>query len=422
MEIVQNISLSLNTEPPFYSLKMRQGDGARSIQAKIFENAKAWEILEGTGIEFRAKKPDGTKIVRNDGITYTENVVTIPITANTIAAVGIVNCEIVFFDSQANELGTVNFNIDVWAAAVPFSEIKSEDDFQSLQQAVEQAEAYKDEAGQYAADASSSEAAAQQAVQQAQNARDQYPTINGETNTWKLYNVETGQYVDTDYPSRGPQGETGPQGPEGTTLKIMGIYATLPALQQAHPTGTVGDAYAVGTEQSNVIYCWDVDQNAWRSIGALQGPIGPQGETGPQGPAGKDGAKGADGAAATIAVGTVNTGEAGTNVVITNSGTSSAAVFNFTIPRGQDGAQGPQGPQGTPTTVNGKSGTNITLTAADVGAMSTGTAQTMTASLKAMTNPAETTAQMRNIYIAPNGTEPTTINVPVGTLIFIKEA
>lgn len=419
MQIIQNISLSLNTEPPFYSLKMRQGDGARNIQAKIFENAKAWEIPENTGVEFRAKKPDGTKVVRSDGITYTGNAVTIPITANTIAAVGIVNCEIVFFDIHANELGTVNFNIDVWSAAVPFSEIKSQDDFQSLQQAVDQAEAYKNEAGQYAADASSSEAVAQQAVQQAQNARDQYPTINGETNTWKLYNVGTGQYVDTDYPSRGPQGETGPQGPEGTTLKIMGIYATISALQQAHPTGNAGDAYAVGTDQSNVIYCWDVDKNEWRSIGALQGAVGPKGETGPQGPAGKDGANGADGAAATIAVGTVNTGEAGTNVVITNSGTSSAAVFNFTIPQGQEG---PQGPQGNPTTVNGKSGTSITLTAADVGAMSTGTAQTMTDSLTAMTNPNETTAQMRNIYIAPNGTDASTLDVPVGTLIFIKEA
>ena len=47
--------------------------------------------------------------------------------------------------------------------------------------------------------------------------------------------------------------------------------------------------------------------------------------------------RGAAGAAATIAVGTVTTGAAGTNASVTNSGTSSAAVFNFTIPRGADG-------------------------------------------------------------------------------------
>jgi hypothetical protein len=50
------------------------------------------------------------------------------------------------------------------------------------------------------------------------------------------------------------------------------------------------------------------------------------------------GAQGPAGTAATIAVGTVTTGAAGTSVVITNSGTSSAAVFNFTIPRGDTGS------------------------------------------------------------------------------------
>lgn len=54
----------------------------------------------------------------------------------------------------------------------------------------------------------------------------------------------------------------------------------------------------------------------------------------------------ADGAAATIALGTVATGAAGSSVIITNSGTSGAAVFNFTIPRGNTGATGPTGPMG----------------------------------------------------------------------------
>lgn len=58
------------------------------------------------------------------------------------------------------------------------------------------------------------------------------------------------------------------------------------------------------------------------------------------GPPGADGAQGIDGAAATITVGTVTTGEAGTSATVTNSGTSSAAVFNFTIPRGAAGSDG----------------------------------------------------------------------------------
>ena len=432
MEITQNISLSLNTEPPFYSLKMRQGDGERQIAAAIYDNSAAWDIPDECTIDFRAAKPDGTNIVRNDGITYSGNVVTVPITPNTLSVPGIVTCEIVFLDSVGLELGTVTFLINVWAAVVPTSTIASQDDYQTLQQAVTAAQTYSEESQQYAADASTSEAnaaasatSAQQAAQQAQSARDQYPQIDATTTNWKIYNPATGQYTVTSYPSRGeqgPQGETGPQGPEGTTLTIKGLYATLEALQQAHPTGSDGDAYAVGTDASNVIYIWDVDTSSWVSIGALQGPqgaTGPQGETGPQGPQGPAGNNGTDGAAATITVGEVTTLEAGASASVTNSGTTSAAVFDFAIPQG---ATGPQGPQGTPTTVNGKSGTSITLNASDVGAMSTGTAQTMTASLTAMTNPTETTAQMRNIYIAANGTDPTSINVPVGTLIFIKEA
>jgi hypothetical protein len=55
---------------------------------------------------------------------------------------------------------------------------------------------------------------------------------------------------------------------------------------------------------------------------------------------GATGATGAAGAAATIAVGTVTTGAAGSSVTVTNSGTSAAAVFDISIPRGATGAAG----------------------------------------------------------------------------------
>ena len=63
---------------------------------------------------------------------------------------------------------------------------------------------------------------------------------------------------------------------------------------------------------------------------------------------------GADGAAATIAVGTTTTGAAGTSASVTNSGTTSAAVFNFTIPKGDQGIQGIPGNDGA----NGADGAN----------------------------------------------------------------
>jgi hypothetical protein len=56
------------------------------------------------------------------------------------------------------------------------------------------------------------------------------------------------------------------------------------------------------------------------------------------------GPSGAGGPAATIAVGTVTTGAAGSSASVANVGTSSAAVLNFTIPAGATGAKGPEGP------------------------------------------------------------------------------
>jgi hypothetical protein len=78
----------------------------------------------------------------------------------------------------------------------------------------------------------------------------------------------------------------------------------------------------------------------------------PRGDTGDTGATGNTGATGPKGdAAATISVSpTVITSAAGTNAAVTNSGTSSDVVLNFTIPRGADGipgATGPTGPAGT---------------------------------------------------------------------------
>lgn len=69
-----------------------------------------------------------------------------------------------------------------------------------------------------------------------------------------------------------------------------------------------------------------------------RGDIGATGPTGPTGPAG---------AAATVAVGTTTTGVSGSSASVSNVGSTSAAVLNFTIPRGDTGATGPTGAAAT---------------------------------------------------------------------------
>jgi len=61
---------------------------------------------------------------------------------------------------------------------------------------------------------------------------------------------------------------------------------------------------------------------------------------GEKGDRGLQGVQGDMGAAATIKIGTVTTGAAGSNASVTNSGTASNAVFDFVLPKGKDGADG----------------------------------------------------------------------------------
>jgi len=58
------------------------------------------------------------------------------------------------------------------------------------------------------------------------------------------------------------------------------------------------------------------------------------------------GDKGDTGDAATVDVGTTTTGDAGTDASVVNSGTTSAAIFDFTIPRGDKGEKGDKGDTG----------------------------------------------------------------------------
>ena len=57
----------------------------------------------------------------------------------------------------------------------------------------------------------------------------------------------------------------------------------------------------------------------------------------PKGDTGAKGDKGAKGDTATVTIGTVTTGAAGSNATVVNSGTANDAVLDFTLPRGADG-------------------------------------------------------------------------------------
>jgi hypothetical protein len=135
--------------------------------------------------------------------------------------------------------------------------------------------------------------------------------------------------------AKGDTGDTGPQGIQG----IQGVKGDTGLTGPQGPQGLQGDTGPQGIQGIQGV----------KGDTGLTGAQGPQGDTGltgstgPQGPQGIQGAVGATGAAATIAVGTVSTGAAGTSASTSNVGTSSAAVFDFVIPRGDAGATGSSG-------------------------------------------------------------------------------
>lgn len=164
----------------------------------------------------------------------------------------------------------------------------------------------------------------------------------------------------------GPKGDKGENGTDGSSFVVKGLYATLSALKSAHPTGAEGDAYAVGTSSTNIVYLWDVDQKAWVSVGSLQGPTGPQGPQGPQGATGATGPQGPTGPQG-------ETGPKGEQGIKGDTGEKGEqGIQGIQGEQGPTGPQGPKGEQGDPglvQSVNGKSGDAIVLTADDVGAM-----------------------------------------------------
>jgi hypothetical protein len=144
----------------------------------------------------------------------------------------------------------------------------------------------------------------------------------------------------------GPAGATGPQGPPVTFRGVWNIGSTYAIGNTVSESGNSYIAIATGTAEDPAT---DVGSGTSGSYWALlakkgdagdvgtTGSAGPAGPQGSQGPAGETGATGAQGSAATVAIGSVTTGAAGSSASVTNSGTSSAATFNFTIPQGATG-------------------------------------------------------------------------------------
>ncbi|WP_348268923.1 DNRLRE domain-containing protein [Edaphobacter paludis] len=127
----------------------------------------------------------------------------------------------------------------------------------------------------------------------------------------------------------GPQGTAGPQGLPGAAgangavgINYRGAWNSGASYQANDAASFEGSTYLA--QVSSFGMQPDLYPAAWAVLAQ-------KGSAGPTGPAG---------VAATVSMGTVTTGAAGSPAAVTNSGTASAAVLNFTIPQGAAGVNG----------------------------------------------------------------------------------
>lgn len=142
---------------------------------------------------------------------------------------------------------------------------------------------------------------------------------------------------------RGPKGETGAPGAQGTGIRILGALADSTALNALPGPFTSGDGYILTS--TNNLNIWT--GTAWADVGAIAGPqgipgndgaigpIGPRGlpgDTGAQGPEGVPGPQGDQGPIGYPGFSSVN---AAPDIDITNLANGSMLVYNSTASKWQ---------------------------------------------------------------------------------------
>ena len=181
-----------------------------------------------------------------------------------------------------------------------------------------------------------------------------------EDGTWRVWDHESGAFVDTGVKAQGKDGLPGPMGPEGpqgdrgpageSIVGPQGPQGIKGDTGSQGPQGPKGDTGPAGQTGAAFTYAdFTPAQLEALKVKGDKGDTGPQGIQGPQGERGPQGIQGIQGPKG-------DTGPAGPQG-----------------PKGDTGPQGPEGPQGprgegAVASVNGKAG-DVVLDAEDVGAL-----------------------------------------------------
>lgn len=328
--ITQSTNLNLIPGQVLPHINVSQYDyGSRTLEFKLFNGNQSFTLTSSMTAKISGTKADMHGFEYDATVDTTNQKIVADLTQQMTAAAGDVTCELIIKKS-GERLGTCNFVISVEKAALGDDTIVSDTELPAIiAEATAQMEAAATSAQSAATSASSASTSATNAASSATSAANSATSATnsassaatsaqeaedsaeraaaysvnvpyiGANGNWWVWNTTQGAYVDTGVDA-------------SITVDIEDITMLAP---DATPYVT-----NTGTDTDPVFHLF-----------IPKGDTGATGQTGPQGPA------------ATIQVGTVQTGAAGSSATVTNSGTSSAAVFDFSIPQGIQGSTGPTG-------------------------------------------------------------------------------
>ena len=156
--------------------------------------------------------------------------------------------------------------------------------------------------------------------------------------------LENGDFI-------GPEGSEGPQGVPGTNGKDgVGITTITSGQSTVEEDKTITPVTVQKSDGSSQSF-------------KVEAKNGIDGQNGQNGKDGVNGQNGQDGTTPNIQIGTVETLEPNEHATVTRTGTDEEPVFNFGIPKGQQGEKGLDGANGTDgkdATINGQNTVEIT--------------------------------------------------------------
>ena len=138
------ISLDMFDTVSQKTIKAKRGDTACDVNITLTENGKVYKIADGCYATFSAKKPDGNFILNRETCYIKDNTIVYEFTEQTTICEGIVDCEVILYGADGNQLTSPRFSLLVGGTVYNGEEIISSTEADALKETVEIAERFKD--------------------------------------------------------------------------------------------------------------------------------------------------------------------------------------------------------------------------------------------------------------------------------------